>query len=96
MNCKHHILHQYDQKKAGRIGESQDRGAVRVMNEVRKRQVQERGQVRLVRVKAHVGIPGNERANERAKLYTRREGPEVLTEGEFKQQLVARRKAERA
>ena len=35
-------------------------------------------------MKAHMGIPGNERADERAKFYTRVMGPEVLTEGRIK------------
>lgn len=41
------------------------------------------------------GIAGNERVGEKAKFYTRMVEPEVLTEGEVKQQLVGRRKAER-
>ena len=47
-------------------------------------------------MKAHVGIPGNERSDQQAKLHTQAVGPEFLTEGGIRQQLMARRKAERA
>ena len=47
----------------------------------------------LVRVMKEVR---NERADQTAKFYTKVVGPEVLTEGGIKQQLTAKRKAERA
>ena len=45
---------------------------------------------------AYVGIPGNERADERAKFFTKVLGSEVLTEGGIIQQLAVRRKVEYA
>lgn len=54
-------------RKAGRTGNS-------------KRQEQEHG-VRLACVKAYVGIPGNEKADEGAKFFTKVVGSEVLTGG---------------
>ena len=78
-------------KKAGRTGKVRSRELVRVMREVRIRK-----DVRFVWVRAHVGIPGNERADQQAKFYTKVVGPEVLTEGWIKQQLATRRKVERA
>ena len=59
-------------KKAGRIGKARSRELVRVMKEVRKR-----GNVRFAWVKAHVGIPGNKRADQAAKFYTKVVGPEA-------------------
>ena len=53
-------------KKAGRTGKARSRELVRVMREVRRR-----GNVRFAWAKAHVGIPGNERADQLAKFYTR-------------------------
>ena len=52
--------------------------------------------MRLAWVKAHVGIPGNERADGQAKFFTKVVGPEILIKGGIRQQLTARRKAERA
>lgn len=78
-------------KKAGnaRMGE-----LVRVMREVRKRRSRgHRVRFSWVTGKAHVGIPGNERANERAKFFTKVVGSDVFTEGRIRQQLIARRKA---
>ena len=75
-------------KKAGRIGKPRSRELVRVMKEVRKRE-----NVRFAWVKAHVGILGNERADQAANFYTKVVGLEVLTEGRIKQQLTAKRKA---
>ena len=78
------------------------------MKEVNERQRLGHG-VRVVWVKPHVGIPGNERANKQAKFFTSVLyciccpyfftsviRPEVLTEGGIKQQLTAQRKKERA
>ena len=64
---------------ADRSGKARTGELVRVMNEVRKRGP---GKVRLAWVKARcVGIPGGERADERAKFYTRVVGLEGLTKG---------------
>ena len=38
-------------------------------------------QVRFDWMKAHVGIPRNERPDQQAKLHTQAVGPEVLTDG---------------
>ena len=78
-------------KKAGKIGEPRSRELVRVMNKV-----QERGKVniKIAQVKAHVGIPSNERVHQVAKFYTKVVRPEVLTEGGIKQHLTVKRKAE--
>ena len=67
-------------KKAGRTGKAKTVELVRVMKEVKKHQVKKR-QVRFAWVKAHVGIPGNERTDQQAKVHTQAVGPEVLTEG---------------
>ena len=48
-------------KKDGRTGKARSRELVRVIKEVRRR-----GNVRFAWVKAHVGIPGNERADRSA------------------------------
>ena len=60
------------------------------------KEVWNRGDVKFTWVKEHVGIPGIERANQSAKFFTKVVEPEVLNEGGIKQQLTARRKAERA
>ena len=50
------------------------------------------GKVRLAWMKAHVGIPANERADDRAKFSTRAVAPKVLIDGGIKQQLTARKR----
>ena len=80
-------------KKAGRTGKVRTGELVRVIKEIKERQRMGHG-VRLAWVKAHMGIPGNERVDERAKFFTSVVGLEVLTERGTKQQLTARRKEE--
>ena len=50
--------------------------------------------MRFAWVKAHVGIPSNERVYQEANFYTKMIGLEVLTKQGIKQQLIARRKTE--
>ena len=82
-------------KKAGSSGKARSGELVRVIREVKKRQ-RVRQRVRLAWVKAHIGIPGNERADGQAKNFTKVVRPEILTERGIRQQLTARRKAERS
>ena len=49
-----------------------------------------------MKVKAYIGILGNERADECARFFTKIVGPEAFTDSEIKQPLTARRKSERA
>ena len=43
-----------------------------------------------------MGIPGNERADQAAKFYTKVVGIQVFIKGGIRQQVTAKRKAERA
>ena len=72
-------------KKAGRTGKARTGELARVLREVKKREVQRQQSgggsgVRFAWVRAHVGIPGNGRADQQAKFYTRVAGSGVPTE----------------
>ena len=68
---------------------------VRVLREVWKRRTGGDLGVRFAWVKAHVGIPDNGRADKQAKFFTKVIGPDVLTEGGTKQQLLTARRVPR-
>ena len=85
-------------KKAGQTGKARTRDLRRIIQQIQRRQDNlGPGAVRFGWVKLHIGIVGNEKADEQAKLGTEDlyPNPPYITEGGLKQEWKIRREAER-
>ncbi|KAF8463325.1 hypothetical protein BDZ91DRAFT_796479 [Kalaharituber pfeilii] len=80
-------------RKAGRTGKARTGDLKRVMEMITERK--KKGDVKLMWVKAHIGIAGNEAADVEAKKAADRIGKSVVTEGGLRQKWKKLRAAER-